>query len=198
MTYNEREKNGKITALYPTPRQNKYLLSIGDIRRYGSNYNGYGYQDWTRVYILTPAQMREYNRIGRIVPKKSTPLTEEQKQLKWSVRLAKLTGIPLDEAKKIAQEKIDYQFDCVQTMIERNFDCYSARRAKLINKMERENPLRYIQDAGHAQAILAASRRHNDTDYEDKLDEARELAELGDIDRGDIKEYARNNFSKKI
>ena len=74
----------------------------------------------------------------------------------------------------------------------------SVRRGKLIAKMERENPLRYIKNEEHAQNILAASERHNNSDYEDKLEEGRELAASGDIDRAEVKEYARNNMQFSI
>ena len=60
--------------------------------------------------------------------------------------------------------------------------------------MERANPLRPIKDYEHAQAILAASDRHNNTDYEYKLEEGRELRARGECD--DVKEYARLEMSK--
>lgn len=40
---------------------------------------------------------------------------------------------------------------------------------------------------------MEASDRHNNTDYEDKLAEGRELADIGIIDREEVREYAREN-----
>jgi hypothetical protein len=83
-------------------------------------------------------------------------------------------------------------------MIERRFERPSILRDRLIAKMERENPLRRIEDESHAQAIIAASNRHKNTNYEDKLDEARELAQRGDIDHSEVKEYARSNMAANL
>ncbi len=40
-----------------------------------------------------------------------------------------------------------------------------------------------IEDREHAEAVLSASRRHRLTDYESRLDEGRELAAIGEIDK---------------
>ena len=66
---------------------------------------------------------------------------------------------------------------------------------KIINKIDRSNPLRYIRDEQHAYGIINASNRHNYTDYEYKLDEGRELAEKGEIDYSEVRNYARNNYT---
>jgi hypothetical protein len=116
----------------------------------------------------------------------------------WCKRLSKLTGITIEEARAIADEKLAYKQEKINMMIERSFDRPSRMRDKLIAKMERENPLRRIEDAAHAQAILEASNRHKNTNYEDKLDEARELAQRGDIDHSYVKEYARSNMAANL
>jgi hypothetical protein len=56
--------------------------------------------------------------------------------------------------------------------------------------MKRENPLRKIENTEHAQRILAASNRHH-SGYDDRLEEGRHLAALGEIDRSEVREYAR-------
>ncbi|GEM_PF-4411203 len=61
----------------------------------------------------------------------------------------------------------------------------------MINKKLRENPLRYIKDKEHAFAILAASNRHNNSDYEEMLEFAKEKALLGEIEYDEIQEWAR-------
>ena len=93
---------------------------------------------------------------------------------------------------QIAQEKIDYKIEQINMMEYRQSDeRYSKKRQSLINQMERANPLRRIEDEDHAQRILNASERHNNTNYENELDNARELAELGEINRGEVREHAR-------
>jgi len=107
-----------------------------------------------------------------------------------------LTGISFDDCEEIAEEKLDYKeaqidkMDCLQC------ERYSQKRATLLRKMERENPLRRIKDKAHAEAIISAQTRHKSTNYEDKLEEGREMAKMGLLDRGDVKEYARINFEK--
>lgn len=66
----------------------------------------------------------------------------------------------------------------------------SVRRSSLIRKLERSNPLRYIKDKEHAYAIISASRRHNDTDYDEKLNLIHELERDGLIEKGNAKEIA--------
>ena len=70
----------------------------------------------------------------------------------------------------MAEEKVDYKNDRISAMISRQFERGdSVKRGKLIAKMERENPLRPIKDYDHALAIIAASKRHNNTDYDNLL-----------------------------
>ena len=76
-------------------------------------------------------------------------------------------------------------------MEERQDDRYSRRRDSLIGKMRRENPLRRIEGEEHARAILAASERHNTTDYEYQLEHGREEATMGNIERDEVKNFAR-------
>ena len=68
------------------------------------------------------------------------------------------------------------------------------RREKLINKMQRENPLRRIIDYDHALAIIDASERHNSTPYDKFLKQAHELERYGEIERGTAKEWAREQI----
>jgi hypothetical protein len=118
------------------------------------------------------------------VKKEKKELTQKEKIEKWAKRLAKLTDITIGEAKKIAEEKIEYKEEKICEMEDRQaLEHYSRKRESLINKMRRENPLRRIEDEEHAQRIIAASERHNNSNYEDQLDKARELAQFGEIDR---------------
>ena len=157
-------------------------------------WNGYGYEKLPlAVSIESLGEMRRFNKIVREVEHKPAPKqkTEEEKIEAWSRRLARLTNITVKEAIEIAKEKIEYKEQKIEEVENRQYEHYSHQRATLISKMRRENPLRYIKDADHAFNILLASHRHNCTNYDDKLEEGRELANVGIIDRSEVKDYAR-------
>jgi hypothetical protein len=194
----------KINGIEVTPmgKQKAYLMGIyktnnGKCQLVGSNYNGYGYKDWTRNYILTPEEVEQYNLLAPTVkkPKKSYEEREKSQFNAWCKRLAKLTGITIEEAENIAIEKLNYKQDRINAMIERDMERPSIKRNQLIRKMERENPLRKIKDVEHAKAILVAHNRHNNTNYESLLEEARELANIGEIEKDEVKEYARQKMT---
>lgn len=159
-------------------------------------WNGYGYEKLPlSVRITSISEMRKFNKIKNEIEESHTrQITEQEKKEKWATRLSKLTGISISEALEIAKEKEEYKAEQIEKMEDKQFDNYSVKREKLINKMERENPLRYIKNKEHAQAILSASRRHNCSNYEEMLDVAREKASSGDIDKSEVKEYARQNM----
>ena len=123
-------------------------------------------------------------------------IIENEIKEKWARKLSKLADISLEEALIIAQEKLDYKQDKINEMEEKQSEHYSQERGKLIKKMQKENPLRLIKNKEHAEAILAASNRHKNTNYEELLQEAREKASYGEIDKGDVKDYARQHFKK--
>jgi len=161
-------------------------------------WNGYGYTNLGKH--LFPENLLEIKnglkKLNVEEKKEKVEVSFEDKMQKWAKRLSKLAEITFNEALKIAEEKIDYKNEQIWKVEERQNDRFSIQREKLINKMERENPLRPIKDIGHAQAILAASHRHNNTDYESKLEEGREMAESGIIDREDVKGYARREIQE--
>lgn len=115
----------------------------------------------------------------------------EEKQAEWINRLCRLTGISEDGAKEIAEEKLEYKWDQISMLEDRQAERYSVQREKLIRKLERSNPLRYIKNKEHAMAILEAGNRHTCTDYEKKLKVLHELEKEGFIEKGDAKEIAR-------
>ncbi len=163
-------------------------------------WNGYGYEQLPLVARITSlSEMRKFNKIKRELAKEPPPkvLTEEEKMEAWAkslVRKLKDTEYAIDyeEAKDIAVEKLNYQTDRIYNLMERQVtERFSKKREKLINKLERENPLRRITDTGHAIAIVEASERHNNTDYEEYLEEYHEFEEEGEVVKGYAKEYAR-------
>lgn len=168
-------------------KQKTYLLKRWEDKKIWSNYNWYGYKDWTRIYILSDEERNQLNQLSGSYSKSSSVDPVEAR----CKRLCKLTSISMEEAKEIAEEKIEYKEEKINDMESRG---YSYQREKLLNKMRRENPLRRIEDKDHAEAILAASYRHNNTDYEYRLDEAREMASIWEIAKEDIKSYARNSY----
>ena len=180
----------------------KDLLSGKPLMVEDYNFNGYGYQDHDYIYFLTKEEYKAYQSlVGGKEAKEKKAKTDEEKKLEWASRVVKLRAniedITLEEALEIAEEKLEYKEEQIRAMEERQYDRYSAQRSKLIRKMEKENPLRRIKDAEHAENILIASRRHKGTDYERMLDEARELAREGEIDRSEVKEYARTHYQYK-
>ena len=104
-----------------------------------SNFNGYGYQDTTYKYILN---YDDYNEIKLFIENKNKQktdrkeLTEEEKIEKWSERLSKLTGISLEEAKKIAYEKIEYKENRYIEMIDNYNENPSKKNYQLANKIK--------------------------------------------------------------
>lgn len=48
MIINRRQTEKSMVILTPTNKQNKYLRSIGPVKVYGENFNGYGYADTVR------------------------------------------------------------------------------------------------------------------------------------------------------
>lgn len=135
--------------------------------------NGYGMKIVDRVI-----SDEDYRVVMAILESKPQPKVRsyEQKLDARCRRLSKLACISVEEAQDIALEKEEYHEEKIEEIEERQSYSLSRERDKLINKMRRENPLRYIKNTEHAKAIVAASNRHRYTNYESQLEEARELA----------------------
>lgn len=166
-------------------------------------WNGYGYEKLPLAVVISSlSEMRKYNKIVKELEAsedvKKPTLTDEEKIEKWYTRLSKLTGISLEEAKDIAYEKLEYKDDQILNLYSRQDSHFSSQREKLIRKLQKSNPLRYIKDKEHADNILIASERHNNTNYEDKLEFVHDLEEAGLIDKGNAKEYARTRSFEEI
>lgn len=182
--------------------ENKWLLSNVDNRKYiskfseyGINPNNYGYQDKVREYTLTRSGIIAYNKISNKPLKKKKIVSDKDRIDQWSRRLARLCeDVTIEEAHNIANAKIDYKLLKIEAMEDRQFDSFSIKRNKLINKMKREDPLRRIIDAEHAKAVVAAYRRHEYTNYDNMLEYAHGLEKYGDIEKGEAREYARKNI----
>lgn len=177
-----------------------YILSnVVETITYGDSFNGYGYESHYYRYLLTPTKVKELQAIieGKKAESKP-PKTEEEIIEAWSKRLAKLGRITLDEAKDIALEKLNAKTDQVNALIGRQAERASIRRSRLISKIIRSNPLRYIKDEQHAMNILAASYRHRHTDYDDRLEEYREQAAWGEIDYEEVKARAREDVAEDV
>lgn len=173
----------------------KTIKSLPLNRSFGTDYNGYGYENFHYVYLNVP--LKTIRQIDAEINRQSQPqkkVTQEQIIDRWARRLSKLTSISEEEAKKIAHEKIDYNDEKVNEIYERECEQPSRQRDALLRRMQRANPLRYIKDTEHAYAILAASDRHNNTNYDNLLDEGRELAEQGEIGKDEVKDYARQKI----
>ena len=167
---------------------------------YGENWNGFGYQDKYNNFFLNAGkdfiQLVEGKEAGPKAVK-----TWEQVRDTWAKRLVKLLSnckgyewVTMEVARAIADEKNDYKRQQIEKVEAKQFDNYSVKRATLLHRMERENPLRRIEDEQHAMAIIQASNRHNNSNYEFLLDEYRHEAELGLIDRSEVRDLARKNM----
>ena len=181
----------------------KEYISIHKVyeEHYGENWNGFGYQDKFNNFFFNSgkdflALVEEKARKPKMVK------TWAQVRDTWAKRLVRLlsncTGyewVTMDIARSIAEDKNDYKRQQIEKVEAKQYDNYSTKRATLIRKMERENPLRRIEDEQHAIAIIHASRRHKNSNYEYLLDEYRHEAELGLIDRSEVKEKARMNMN---
>ena len=132
---------------------------------------------------------------GKKITEKKVKSSEEVRD-EWARSLVKKSknAVTFEEAQSIAEEKLKYKDERIDAMWSRQYEGYSMKRAKLINKMQRENPLRRIIDYDHALAIIDASERHNKTPYDKFLQQAHELERYGDIERGTAKEWAREQI----
>lgn len=159
----------------------------------GSNFNGYGYQDWDYFFIISPRYFSKIKKILKIPKKEIKIKSEKQKKEIWARRLAKLSGITFSEALDIASEKEEYKEKQIEELESRQCEHYSVKRESLKGRIERSNPLRHITNREHALAILEASNRHRNTNYDEKLREARELVKTGDIDYSEVRDFALRN-----
>lgn len=184
------EGTRKINTLKKIAKELNIELNIYSPR---GEYNGYGYKKMPKICEFEPKKVKRF--IKKMEIKKAPKIIDEfEREQKWCKKLVELTGITMKEAESIAIEKENYKTDQINNLISRDsYHGASMRRGSLISKIERSNPLRRIRDEEHAQAILKASKRHNETNYEEKLEEARELAMLGEIDRDEVREWARKN-----
>ena len=168
-----------------------------ECRTYGANYNGYGYEDRYHEYYLTAKDGKAF--IEMLNGKKTTEKkvkSDEEIRDEWARSLVKKSknAVSFEDAQSIAEEKLKYKEDRIAAMSSRQDERYSVKREKLINKMQRENPLRRIIDYDHALAIIDASNRHNITSYDKFLEQAHELERYGEIERGTAKEWARQQI----
>lgn len=175
-------------------------------------WNGYGFERLPMAVTLsTIGEVRKFNKICKELaeykekPKKTR--SPQEKIESWCKKLSLLTEIPIEEARNIAQEKIDYfdrnvekRFSSAQAYEPRGV---TARYPAWVKQAEKEYhrfyedesiALRRIKDKEHAYAILSASKRHNNTAYESRLEEGKELAKIGDIEISEVRDYARRNL----
>ena len=185
--------NGKIKELeYLNRSQMLFLGKIKPIESYGINYNGYGYSDQIIKISLTRQDVLQLNKLKT---KEQKPYkSEDEIAEEWCRRLSKLTQVPIEVARDVAQEKIEFKENQIEKLRERQYHRESQKREVLIRAIQRSNPLRRIQNTEHAHNILAASNRHNNTDYDNLLERARELARIGEMSRDEVKEFAVNHM----
>ena len=171
-----------------------------DYHTFGDNYNGYGYQDHYHDYYLNAKDGKAFIEMldGKKKVVKKVKTWEDVRDA-WARSLVRKSenAVTFEEAQQMAEEKVDYKNDRISAMISRQSERGdSVKRGKLIAKMERENPLRPIRDYDHALAIISASKRHNNTAYDNLLGEAHDMERYGDIEPGTAKEWAREQIKR--
>ena len=185
--------NGKLLGKLKTFVEEKKIA----YHEYGDNFNGYGYQDHYHEYYLTAKDGKAF--IEMLNGKKTTTKkikSDEEIRDEWARSLVRKSknAVTFEDAQIIPEEKLKYKENRIDAMLSRQYERYSIKREKLINKMQRENPLRRIIDYDHALAIIDASNRHNTTLYDKFLEQAHELERYGEIERGTAKEWARQQI----
>lgn len=158
-----------------------------------SGWNGYGYTDTERNILVS---VKDAKVVTQMLKKRASAPKPDEDDLKeaWCRRLVRLTGISIETARRIADEKLNAKEGQVIELEERQRDRrYSVRRERLINKIRRENPLRWIRDEEHAMNILKASARHTHSDYDEQLKLAHRMSEWRDINPALAREYAREH-----
>ena len=186
LLYNEKiNRKKRITYFEVTGRRNLNILSyfglpISKNRVDTNNYNGYGYARLPNAYEWCSSHRTTWKKMIAKIEKieakaQKAPIDPVDA---WCQRLAKLALISIEEAKEIAQEKIEYKEQQIEELEDRQCDHYSTQREKLINKIQRSNPLRRITDKEHAHNIIGASQRHQG-EYQNFLNRKNELKKLG-------------------
>ena len=179
----------------------EFILSHAfDTNSYGENWTKYGYRDQVNEYFVSCEDGKTICEMALEWKSERIPHTIEQEKEEWSRRLVSLLhddfpSLDMNHAMEIAQEKLDYKVRMLEKMEERQYESFSQKRASLIRKMERENPLRRIKDKSHALCILMASKRHNGN-YESLLAYYHDRERDGSITKGDARELAREQCTK--
>ena len=163
----------------------KYVTNVVGYNKYGAIKEG------KKLIYSAEVCKKVLAELKTLKPKKEAKkISEAEKVSAWARRLAKLTDITLEKAEKIAQDKIEAKEKEIENLRDRQIvHGFSKRREKMINKIERSNPLRRIIDSDHAVRILWANERHQNSNYDDLLRKAEALGLTGD----EKKEYAHEN-----
>lgn len=199
--YKEIEKNRK--SIFKNQKMQNICKKLRIEPTEEKEFNGYGYKRvglWITTQEYKKAEKELMKKEKNEKPKKK--LTEEEKISKWASKLSKLTGITQEQAEEIANEKIEYAIDRLEATINAELSSWKipAWRKKADRDYDRicedwSKALDRIKNEEHAYAILSASKRHKESNYEDKLEEAKELVRLGELDREAVQDYARQGMS---
>lgn len=163
-------------------------------------FNGYGYPRLPLTVVLNNEKERQtYDRLKAEVDEAPVkePKTEEEKIAAWSRRLSRLLNnqLTLEQCIDIANEKLYAKELSLAKLEEKQDERFSVRRQKVINKVARKNPLRYIRDEAHARNIIEAHERHTGTNYDTLLEKYRSDEQWGIIPPGSAREYARRDMT---
>lgn len=159
--------------------------TIIDLR---GEWNGYGFANLGKGIEKSIKTTRFINRFFS----KTNEVKETESREAKLKRFIIDEGYDEEDAEEIVQEKISYKQQQLNKMYERQNENPSTERAKLIKQMERK-PAIYNVSRSYAKACIEASKRHS-AFYESYLEEAREKAFMGEIEKEEVKYYARQKY----
>jgi hypothetical protein len=115
----------------------------------------------------------------------------EEKLLKWAKELSDYTGINIEDAIKIGKNRKEAQQEQLAKLEKRQYRYFDTKRVETINDIKKDYPLVQIEGKKHAFAIIGAYKRHVETNYDEMLEKAKEMAFSGLIEKDEISKYAK-------
>ena len=186
----------EINYSYKTEYENGMIQILNPI----GDWNGYGYDKYPQEAEFPLSFLSFLKKTEVKKEKKVIFYTEDEKIEKWAKRLAKLTGMSLENAKDIAGEKIEYAMERLEDTVDieitsNRIPTWYRKSEKRLDRARIDSSilLDRIKDEGHALAILSASNRHNNSNYDSLLEEGKEKKKYGEVE--DVREYARMNYT---
>lgn len=145
----------------------------------------------------------DHYRIKELTMEPIFPTGTTSGTIKWCKVVAGYTGITEQEALAIATNKINYKKMTITSLEVKQKQKPHPMRAELISKLKNRKALPFVFNKQHADYIVEANRRHNNTNYEELLIKAKKLIGEGKLKLEDKKRwiwenYYKENFKKQL